>query len=252
MGRATALPSSCATTDQCSTRIGVASGWASASVATGAGWDGGFVFEATRQASTSLGKVPGQHSSSFGAATTRRLCCLTQCLCWARAAECARCCHRLRLGQRVHCCQPVQPLCCCPCRMGQSLRAQHRSHCQHRPGQHLHCQGEQVKQADVILLGFPLLYPMDSEVRRNDLEMYEPVTDPTGPAMTWSMFAVGWLELKDPKRAQQLLSKCFSNITEPFKIWVENADGSGAVNFLTGMGGFLQAILYGYTGFRCK
>ncbi|XP_015269413.1 PREDICTED: acid trehalase-like protein 1 [Gekko japonicus] len=113
-----------------------------------------------------------------------------------------------------------------------------------------YCPGEQVKQADVILLGFPLLYPMDSEVRRNDLEMYEPVTDPTGPAMTWSMFAVGWLELKDPERAQQLLSKCFSNITEPFKIWVENSDGSGAVNFLTGMGGFLQAILFGYTGFR--
>lgn len=34
------------------------------------------------------------------------------------------------------------------------------------------------------------------------------------------------------------------------QIWVENADGSGAVNFLTGMGGFLQAILFGCTGFR--
>ncbi|XP_048339346.1 protein-glucosylgalactosylhydroxylysine glucosidase isoform X2 [Sphaerodactylus townsendi] len=113
-----------------------------------------------------------------------------------------------------------------------------------------YCPGEQVKQADVVLLGFPLLHPMDSEVRRNDLNMYEPVTDPTGPAMTWSMFAVGWLELKEPERAQHQLSKCFSNITEPFKIWVENSDGSGAVNFLTGMGGFLQAILFGYTGFR--
>ncbi|KAH0621050.1 hypothetical protein JD844_022060 [Phrynosoma platyrhinos] len=113
-----------------------------------------------------------------------------------------------------------------------------------------YCPGEQVKQADVVLLGFPVMYPMDPEVRRNDLEMYEPVTDPQGPAMTWSMFAVGWLELKETKRAQHQLSKCFSNITEPFKIWVENADGSGAVNFLTGMGGFLQAILFGYTGFR--
>ncbi|XP_053142693.1 protein-glucosylgalactosylhydroxylysine glucosidase [Hemicordylus capensis] len=110
--------------------------------------------------------------------------------------------------------------------------------------------GEPVKQADVVLLGFPLLYPMDPEVRRNDLEMYEPVTDPQGPAMTWSMFAVGWLELKEAERAQQQLAKCFGNITEPFKIWVENCDGSGAVNFLTGMGGFLQAILFGYTGFR--
>uniref|UniRef100_A0A8C3J9S5 Protein-glucosylgalactosylhydroxylysine glucosidase n=1 Tax=Calidris pygmaea TaxID=425635 RepID=A0A8C3J9S5_9CHAR len=110
--------------------------------------------------------------------------------------------------------------------------------------------GEPVKQADVILLGFPLMHPMSPEVRRNDLEMYEPATEPDGPAMTWSMFAVGWLELKEVQRAQSQLNKCFSNITEPFKIWVENSDGSGAVNFLTGMGGFLQAALFGYTGFR--
>ncbi|NXJ99110.1 PGGHG glucosidase, partial [Corythaixoides concolor] len=110
--------------------------------------------------------------------------------------------------------------------------------------------GEPVKQADVILLGFPLMHPMSPEVRRNDLEMYEPVTEPAGPAMTWSMFAVGWLELKEVRRAQSQLKKCFSNITEPFKIWVENSDGTGAVNFLTGMGGFLQAVLFGYTGFR--
>nr|BAR88294.1 protein-glucosylgalactosylhydroxylysine glucosidase [Gallus gallus] len=110
--------------------------------------------------------------------------------------------------------------------------------------------GEPVKQADVVLLGFPLMHPMHPEVRRNDLVMYEPVTELSGPAMTWSMFAVGWLELKETQRAQGLLNKCFSNITEPFKIWVENSDGSGAVNFLTGMGGFLQAVLFGYTGFR--
>ncbi|NWI53990.1 PGGHG glucosidase, partial [Calyptomena viridis] len=110
--------------------------------------------------------------------------------------------------------------------------------------------GELVKQADVVLLGFPLMHPMSAEIRRNDLEMYEPVTDLAGPAMTWSMFAMGWLELKEVQRAQTQLHKCFSNITEPFKVWVENSDGSGAVNFLTGMGGFLQAILFGYTGLR--
>nr|XP_026653672.1 protein-glucosylgalactosylhydroxylysine glucosidase [Zonotrichia albicollis] len=110
--------------------------------------------------------------------------------------------------------------------------------------------GEPVKQADVVLLGFPLMHPMSAEVRRNDLEMYEPVTDPAGPAMTWSMFALGWLELKEPQRAWSQMEKCFSNITEPFKVWVENADGSGAVNFLTGMGGFLQVVLFGFTGFR--
>ncbi|XP_030055381.1 protein-glucosylgalactosylhydroxylysine glucosidase [Microcaecilia unicolor] len=110
--------------------------------------------------------------------------------------------------------------------------------------------GDCVKQADVILLGFPLQYPMNPEIQRNDLEIYEAITDPGGPAMTWSMFAVGWMQLKEIQKAQNLLKKCYGNITEPFQIWTENTDGSGAVNFLTGMGGFLQAVLFGYTGFR--
>ncbi|KAM5222761.1 protein-glucosylgalactosylhydroxylysine glucosidase isoform 3-T3 [Hipposideros larvatus] len=38
--------------------------------------------------------------------------------------------------------------------------------------------------------------------------------------------------------------------TLPLQVWTENADGSGAVNFLTGMGGFLQAALFGFTGLR--
>lgn len=36
----------------------------------------------------------------------------------------------------------------------------------------------------------------------------------------------------------------------PLQVWTENADRSGAVNFLTGMGGFLQAVLFGFTGLR--
>lgn len=45
--------------------------------------------------------------------------------------------------------------------------------------------GQPVKQADAVMLGYPLGLPMSQEVRRNDLQMYEPVTDPHGPAMTW-------------------------------------------------------------------
>ncbi|KAM4619384.1 protein-glucosylgalactosylhydroxylysine glucosidase isoform 2-T4 [Polymixia lowei] len=112
--------------------------------------------------------------------------------------------------------------------------------------------GHPVKQADTVMLGYPLGLPMSPEVRRNDLEAYEPVTDPHGPAMTWGMFAVGWLELGEAKKAQQLLQKCFNNIQGPFQVWSESSDGSGAVNFLTGMGGFLQAVIFGYTGFRVQ
>ena len=35
-------------------------------------------------------------------------------------------------------------------------------------------------------------------------------------------------------------------------MWSEYPDGTGAINFITGMGGFLQSILNGYVGVRLK
>ena len=75
-----------------------------------------------------------------------------------------------------------------------------------------------VKQADVILLGFPLMYEMSEHVRKNDLEIYEACTDKNGPAMTKAMFAVGWLELKEFQRASLSFKEGYANITEPFKV----------------------------------
>ncbi|XP_077998833.1 protein-glucosylgalactosylhydroxylysine glucosidase-like [Glandiceps talaboti] len=107
-----------------------------------------------------------------------------------------------------------------------------------------------VKQADVILLGYPLMYPMTPEVRHNDLSNYDNVTDQWGPAMTWSMFTIGWLELAQYQKAHDVFQRCYANIQQPFKTWTEIADGSGAYNFITGMGGFLQTIVFGYGGIR--
>lgn len=45
--------------------------------------------------------------------------------------------------------------------------------------------GYPVKQADAVMLSYPLGLQMSPEIRRNDLEIYEPVTDVHGPAMTW-------------------------------------------------------------------
>ena len=64
-----------------------------------------------------------------------------------------------------------------------------------------------IKQADVVLLGFPLMWPMTQEVRRNDLLTYEPITREDGPAMTWSMHAVGFLELKNYTLAQEQIGR---------------------------------------------
>lgn len=110
--------------------------------------------------------------------------------------------------------------------------------------------GMEVKQADVILLGFPLMVNMSLDVRRNDLSFYEPRTNPRGPAMTKSMFAINWLDVGDYARAATSFSESYVNAKEPFMVWTEGADGGGAVNFITGAGGFLQSVLFGYGGLR--
>lgn len=114
--------------------------------------------------------------------------------------------------------------------------------------------GTEIKQADVVLLGFPIQYPMSEAVRSKDLEVYENVTRSTGPAMTWSMHAIGRMELNNWESAEGLFNRSYQPyLTQPFKVWTEEAyPGQGAVNFLTGMGGFLQAIISGYLGLRIQ
>ncbi|CAF2594072.1 unnamed protein product [Rotaria sp. Silwood2] len=110
-----------------------------------------------------------------------------------------------------------------------------------------------IKQADVVLLGFPLMWPMSKEIRRNDLLSYEPLTRDSGPAMTWSMHTIGFLELNDFEKAQRLFRRAYEiYVRPPFNVWTEAQDSIGAVNFITGAGGFLQAIIFGYGGLRLR
>lgn len=110
-----------------------------------------------------------------------------------------------------------------------------------------------IKQADVILLGYPLdvrFGNLTAETRRNDLLYYAPLTDPGGPAMTWSMHAIGFLELHEMDKASTFLNQSMQTTLEsPFRQWIETTSG-GAPQFLTGAGGFLQSLIFGYPGLR--
>jgi hypothetical protein len=72
-----------------------------------------------------------------------------------------------------------------------------------------------IKQADVVLLGFPLIWPMGDEVRQNDLLAYEPLTRADGPAMTWSMYSIGFTELGDFHKADQLFRRSYESYVRP-------------------------------------
>ncbi|XP_037810155.1 protein-glucosylgalactosylhydroxylysine glucosidase isoform X2 [Lucilia sericata] len=88
--------------------------------------------------------------------------------------------------------------------------------------------------------------------RLNDLRMYENVTRRSGPAMTWSMFSINYLDVDLPSKAGEYFEKAYRDYVRPqFKVWSETKLGfEGSANFLTGIGGFIQAIIHGYGGIR--
>jgi protein-glucosylgalactosylhydroxylysine glucosidase len=95
---------------------------------------------------------------------------------------------------------------------------------------------------------------MSRQIRYNDLEFYSGVTDPNGPAMTWSMTAIGYLEYVSVNqsalaKANQYFALSYANAQPPFQVWTETPQG-GTVNFITGVGGFLQGVMFGYGGIR--
>lgn len=75
--------------------------------------------------------------------------------------------------------------------------------------------GKEVKQADVVLLPFPLLMPMNLSTRLNDLKYYSNRTDNGGPAMTWAMFAIGHWDVGDVDEAEALFNRSFANVQQP-------------------------------------
>lgn len=111
-----------------------------------------------------------------------------------------------------------------------------------------------VKQADTIMLIYPLGFREgDALTFANDLTVYDPLTDPNGPAMTWSVFAIGWMSVKNYTRAAELFQRGYvNNVNPPFNVWSEGPHGTQTINFITGAGGFLQSALFGATGMRIR
>jgi protein-glucosylgalactosylhydroxylysine glucosidase len=112
--------------------------------------------------------------------------------------------------------------------------------------------GTEIKQADAVLVGYPLLFPMDLSTRINDLQFYGNATRDSGPAMSCSMYAINYLDVDDETKANAMLISSYKPfIRRPFNVWSEVIEGEeGATNFITGAGGFLQTVLNGFLGIR--
>jgi len=108
--------------------------------------------------------------------------------------------------------------------------------------------GEEIKQADVNLLAYPLGYITDDKQIRKDLEYYEPRMSPTGPAMGAAILSLLYNRLGDTSKSTELFSYAYKrNEVPPFGVISEAAGGTNPY-FATGAGGMLQAVLSGFGG----
>jgi trehalose/maltose hydrolase-like predicted phosphorylase len=111
--------------------------------------------------------------------------------------------------------------------------------------------GQLVKQADVTLMQYPWRFPMPKSVAKGDLNYYVPRSDPEGPSMTDAVSMIDTAALGVPGCSSYVFTRRSYEpfIKDPFDQFSETRTG-GAFTFMTGIGGFLQEFLYGYSGLR--
>lgn len=115
--------------------------------------------------------------------------------------------------------------------------------------EHADYNGEQIKQADANLLGWPLGIVTDRAALLRDLRYYESKIDPAhGPAMSHSAFAIQYARLGMADKAAEMFRRCYHhNLRPPFGVFAETATSDNPY-FMTGAGGLLQAVLFGFGG----
>jgi len=113
--------------------------------------------------------------------------------------------------------------------------------------EHANYHGEMIKQADVNLLAYPLSEVTDPATIRRDLDYYSSRVDQiNGPAMTKSVLAILHKRLGDPEGAYRLFKSGYTpNERPPFGVIAETASSDNPY-FVTGVGGLLQTMLYGF------
>ena len=110
--------------------------------------------------------------------------------------------------------------------------------------------GEQITQSSVALLQYPLLWPMPTQVKIDDLTYYEARTRSNGFFTGDSVYSIAWLALGNASAAKKQWESAFAHMDiECFYTLHEELTG-GHLNFITGAGGLLQNVVQGWSGVR--
>ena len=117
--------------------------------------------------------------------------------------------------------------------------------------QHATYNGQNIKQADANLLSYPLGIVNKTEDILKDLQYYEvKIPDQGTPAMTYSIFTLLYSKLKNPVQSYKNFKQSFVPfLKKPFGVFAQTKGGSNPY-FLTGAGGVLQSVIFGYGGYN--
>ena len=102
------------------------------------------------------------------------------------------------------------------------------------------------------LLAFPLGLPMSDQAKRAHLDqaMARLEQEASGAMMGITLLSVGAAELGDRRLVDSLLPFSYQHHTQGPFLMLSETPTNMAVDFLTGAGGFLQQVIFGYTGLR--
>lgn len=109
-----------------------------------------------------------------------------------------------------------------------------------------------ARQADAMLLLHPLDEPLNDKSAGRMLDWYVAHTNDKGPAMTSAIHSIVAARLGRSTQAMQEFRESYRPFMRgPWAAFAEKR-GTNDVYFLTGMGGSLQSILYGFAGLQAR
>jgi protein-glucosylgalactosylhydroxylysine glucosidase len=104
----------------------------------------------------------------------------------------------------------------------------------------------------VPLMSYPLGFSMSDEVKKNDLSLAISRMAAEGPGamMTVTFFPIIAAELHNKEWIDDLFPKSYLSFLRPPYNAMAETPNNESTNFLTGAGGFLQQLIFGYSGLR--
>lgn len=106
------------------------------------------------------------------------------------------------------------------------------------------------QQAAAILSVYPLQYPPAEKAGRTMMDRFANKVSKNGPAMTDSVHAIVWARLGGDENAYQAWHASWQPFTKSPLLLFSEKSVIASTYFTTGAAGSLQAVLFGFLGFR--